>query len=127
MTQSSSLNSSAIADQATGVRAALRDASWFRNPSTSASNRYHVVRGELSEGLSGCGAFVIATEGFPERDVTIAAETVLPSLRCARPGCKARWPVYRNEAKEGVDGTAQEAVARDRHGCAGAAKRSGRA
>ncbi len=79
------------------VRAALRDASWFRNPSTHGKVVYHVVVNEpatLSKtGISACGKFLIAAVGFaPLRDVTINAASVRLEQRCGLPGCRVRWP-----------------------------------
>lgn len=76
------------------MRAALRDASWYRNPSTHGKDLvYHVVRDDVHQGEGACGVAVVATEGFaPVRNVTVPAESVLPEHRCRRPGCKARWP-----------------------------------
>lgn len=76
------------------IRAALRDASWYRRPSTHGKDLvYHVVRGEVHREEGACGTPVIAQEGFaPVRDVTIAAEEVAEHQRCRRPGCRARWP-----------------------------------
>jgi hypothetical protein len=77
-------------------RAALRDASWYRRPSTHGKDlRYHVVRDEVHNGEGACGVPVIATEGFaPEIDVTFPAESVPVPWRCMKPGCRGRWPEF---------------------------------
>lgn len=77
------------------MRAATRDASWYRNPSTHGKDLvYHVCR-EACTSESYCGLPVVDSEGYaPKRDVTVAAESVRPEHRCRRPGCKARWPAW---------------------------------
>jgi hypothetical protein len=77
------------------TRAATRDASWYGRPSTHGKDLvYHVVRDDIHKGEGACGIPVVATEGFPEVDVTVDAATVNPADRCQRPGCRARWPDY---------------------------------
>ena len=78
------------------MRAATRDASWYRRPSTHGPDLvYHVVREEIHRQEGACGVPVVALEGFSlERDVTVDAATVRPEHRCRRPGCKARWPAW---------------------------------
>lgn len=85
------------------TRAATRDASWYRNPSTHGKDLvYHVVRGDIHHGEGACGVPVVATEGFaPALDTTVDAASVRPANRCQRPGCRARWPAY----ESGVGGT----------------------
>ncbi len=80
----------------TGPRAATRDASWYRRPSTHGKDLvYHVVRGDVHAGEGACGVPVVATQGFaPSLDATVAAEDVRPEWRCGRPGCRARWPTW---------------------------------
>jgi len=81
-----------------GVRAALRDASWYRRPNTASKPlTYHVLAGSLSEGLGACGLLLVALDTM-DRDATEAAETISPHNRCRRPGCKARWPAYPSES-----------------------------
>ena len=67
------------------MRAALRDASWFRKPSTRDELRvYHVVLGTK---LAACGIpSLLLTE--TDRD----AEEVSERQRCRRSGCLQRWP-----------------------------------
>lgn len=76
------------------MRAATRDASWYRSPSIYGKDLvYHVERPFAPRGVSGCGIPIVSTEGYaPVRDVTVAAESVRPEHRCGRPGCRARWP-----------------------------------
>ena len=78
------------------MRAALRDASWYRYPSTHGKDLvYHVVREDVHKEEGACGIPVIGFEGYsPRRDVTVAAESVRPEYRCGRPGCRARWPAW---------------------------------
>lgn len=74
-------------------RAALRDASWYRNPSTSGKAlRYHMVAEEIHKGESACGVPVIADECLGLIDATVDAATVPASQRCGKPGCRVRWP-----------------------------------
>lgn len=75
------------------VRAALRDASWFRRPNTRNKPLvFHVVAEPIERELSACGWPVVAREG--ERNLTDEAAAIAPSYRCQRPGCKSRWPAY---------------------------------
>lgn len=78
------------------VRAATRDASWYRRPSTHGKDLVsHVVRAEVHNEEGACGVPVVAFEGLhPMLDLTLDAASVLPANRCQRPGCKARWPDY---------------------------------
>lgn len=78
------------------MRAATRDASWYRNPSIHGKDLvYHVVRDEVHKNEGACGIPVVATEGYaPVRDVSIPAAAVRPEQRCGRPGCKTRWPAW---------------------------------
>ena len=89
-------NKAVLAMLTRAVRAATRDASWYRRPSTHGKDLvYHVVRAEVHAGEGACGVPVVAREGFaPKRDVTVAAERVRPEYRCRRPGCRQRWPAY---------------------------------
>lgn len=76
------------------TRAAIRDASWYRRPSTHGKDLvYHVVRDEVHFEEGACGVPVIAREAFGT-DVTLPAEHIDPQFRCQRPGCRARWPEY---------------------------------
>jgi len=78
-----------------GLRAAIRDASWYRRPSTHGKDLiYHVVRDEVHPEEGACGVPVIGFESFGI-DVTIPAESVPLHNRCQRPGCRARWPEYK--------------------------------
>lgn len=83
------------------MRAALRDASWHRRPSSHGKKLvYHVVRDDLNHEEGACGVPVIAVEGYaPGRDVTVPAESVRPEQRCGRPGCKAKWPHSSEDAQ----------------------------
>lgn len=84
-----------MADQGNKLRAAIRDASWYRNPSTHGKDLvYHVVRADIHQGEGACGVAVIATEGRHRQDATLPAENIRPEYRCRRPGCKARWPEF---------------------------------
>ena len=89
-------NKAVLAMLAQPIRAATRDASWYRRPSTHGKDLvYHVVRAEVHASEGACGVPIVATEGFaPKRDVTVAAELVRPEQRCDRPGCRRRWPNY---------------------------------
>lgn len=83
------------------TRASLRDASFFRNPSTHGPVRYHIVRDEVHKGEGACGA-PVQYQGpgdvlDPQRD----AEGVPAALRCMKPGCRTRWPA-------GVSGTGDQ-------------------
>lgn len=76
------------------VRAALRDASWYRRPSTGSKPlTYHVLEGPLVQNRGACGIYVVASDSL-NRDLTESAESIRPHNRCQRPGCKARWPAY---------------------------------
>jgi hypothetical protein len=86
-----------------GIRAAIRDASWFRNPSTSGPDLvWHVVAPEVHESESACGIAVTAWEGAKRNrvDATKAAESVKPEHCCRRAGCRARWPDYKERIME---------------------------
>lgn len=79
-----------VPGEATGeVRAAWRDASWYRKPGRP--GRYHVV---AEDGGSACRGFplVLETPGLPVRDGTKAAAEVEEHMRCRANGCKERWP-----------------------------------
>lgn len=85
-----------------GLRAAVRDASWYRNPNVyGAASKYHVLRDEPATasrhriGISGCNIFTFNSHAGI--DATIAASAVLPAMRCMRPGCRVRWPDYQGE------------------------------
>lgn len=81
-----------------GVRAALRDASWYRRPNTGSKPlTYHVLVGPLVQNRGACGGLLVATDSLA-RDLTESAESVRPHNRCQRPGCKARWPAYPESA-----------------------------
>lgn len=67
----------------TPTRAAPRDASWFRYPSTDKPVKYHVVVDDV--GMGGCSVFTIKGKHLDLADV-------LPSMRCMRPGCRKYWP-----------------------------------
>ena len=83
------------------MRAATRDASWYKRPSRGIGLVYHVVTEDIEKNESACGILVVATEGFaPSRDLTIDAKTVSPQNRCGRPGCKAKWPTWNQEDKD---------------------------
>lgn len=89
------------------VVAALRDASWYRRPSTTpgtdefgranrahGAGRYHVATLTLVDGeedpdapISACGRSPLDLEGS-ERP----APEVESFMRCGRPGCRERWP-----------------------------------
>lgn len=72
---------------ATPSRAALRDASWFRCPSTDKPVKYHVVVDD--SGVAGCSVFTIKGKHLDE---SLDLAEVLPSMRCMRPGCRKYWP-----------------------------------
>jgi hypothetical protein len=87
----------------TSARAAVRDASWYRNPNVyGAASKYHVVRDEAPDasrhriGLSGCNIFTFNSHAGI--DNTVAAESVRPSMRCMRPGYRVRWPEFNGES-----------------------------
>jgi hypothetical protein len=89
------------------TRAATRDASWYRRPSTHGKDLvYHVQRSEVHHSEGACGVPIVSTEGRPARDVTVDAATVLPAHRCQRPGCKSRWPEY----TAGLSGPRHQAI-----------------
>lgn len=77
------------------TRASLRDASWYRRPSTHGPVRYHIVREEVHEGEGACGIPVICRAAAGVLDETVDAATVELNLRCMRPGCRGRWPAYK--------------------------------
>jgi len=86
--------------------AALRDASWYRRPSSTpgtdgsgrvnrahGAGRYHVATlvavddEEEEEGtISACGRSPLDLEGS-----AVPTSEVEPFMRCARPGCRERW------------------------------------
>lgn len=74
------------------VRASLRDASWYRNPSTHRPVRYHIVKDDHS-GIGACGITVVHLGPDDLSSGTADALTVPLALRCMRPGCKSRWPL----------------------------------
>jgi hypothetical protein len=74
------------------TRAALRDASWYRNPSTDKPVRYHIVREDVHKGEGACGIAVLHATSRTVLDETLDAADVPLNLRCQRPGCKQRWP-----------------------------------
>jgi hypothetical protein len=74
------------------VRAATRDASWYRNPSTHGSIRYHVVAPEIHKSESACGLPLVVSECRGDLGTTRPASGVPAAMRCGRPGCRARWP-----------------------------------
>jgi len=75
------------------IRAATRDASWYRHPNWRGKSLvYHVVRTDVPGEVSGCGVPVVATD---HGDITVPAEFVKPEWRCQRPGCRARWPKFK--------------------------------
>lgn len=81
-----------------GLRAALRDASWFRRPNTTSKRlTYHVVDEPVSAQMSACGVPVVAQDERLQ-DTTEAAETIAVRHRCGRPGCRARWPAHLSES-----------------------------
>lgn len=83
------------------TRAALRDASWFRNPSTHGPVRYHVVRDDIHKGESACGIMVCYASPRAVLDESLEASEVPLALRCMRMGCRQRWP----QAGRGVEVT----------------------
>lgn len=65
------------------MKAAPRDASWFRYPSTN-GGLYHIIN---KHGKASCGLLLLLNE-----DLTDEANNVYPNLRCQRNGCKQNWP-----------------------------------
>lgn len=77
------------------LRAAVRDASWYRRPSTHGKDLvYHAQRSEVHHSEGACGVPIISREGYPPRDMTVPADSIAPQYRCQRPGCRARWPAW---------------------------------
>lgn len=66
------------------VMAAFRDASWYSNPDTGTSRKYHIS----IDDMAACNRQVPLYE-----DGAVEADTVYPHMRCQRRGCKSRWPV----------------------------------
>lgn len=79
------------------VRAALRDASWYRTPGRG--RKYHVIaehRGDRA--IAACSPVRLDVDGehvWPRMilvDVTARAAAGVPDyMRCQRPGCRQRW------------------------------------
>lgn len=63
------------------VLASMRDASWYDRPGVA--RRYHVM---MVDGGAGCSRML------PLQEIATDARRVPESLRCARAGCKSRWP-----------------------------------
>lgn len=79
------------------TRAATRDASWYPNPSVYGKDvKYHAVAHK--SGVAGCSLFLVMDH--MRIDQTVAAESVLPRMRCMRPGCKVLWPAYKPTKKD---------------------------
>lgn len=79
-----------IPGEGTGeVRAARRDASWYRKPGRSWKS--HIV---AEDGALACRGFplVLETVSVPPRDMTVPAASVQEESRCRANGCKGRWP-----------------------------------
>lgn len=72
---------------ATPTRAALRDASWFRYPSTDKPVKYHVVVDD--SGVGGCSVWTIKGKHLDE---SLGLADVPLIMRCMRPGCRKYWP-----------------------------------
>jgi hypothetical protein len=66
------------------LMAALRDASWLRNPDTRSPKRWHVLK---VDGRPACG---LVAEMCDED--AIPAEQVPQELRCKKAGCDRHWP-----------------------------------
>lgn len=71
------------------VRAARRDASWFRKPGVSM--RMHVM---AEDGGSACrgSPLILESVSLPPVDMTVRAVNVPEWSRCQGHGCKERWP-----------------------------------